>query len=527
MTMLFLILIAPKTEKKSSIDEEGPVEIVCPDLDSKPGPKKFLLKTITLQNDLGVMKLRSFPLVLRMHKFKESKNPHEFFYSELLLYKHWRSEDELREDSFDECLKLFNMSSPNDPNQTYIFEVKERLFPQKNNVELARAIIEELDDQDQRPSHIGDQLDAQNEQENEDNETIGTSVNPDHQFRSYDNDLRDGSEQKSMFKTADLSDYNQMLEDVRKLVPEQRQIFDKLIGYAKELRKHKASSLKVNNPPPKAPLLVVQGGAGSGKSKLIESIYQWFEKWMICNEDRFIEQPYALKLAPTGMASHKIRGYTMHSALRLPFNNSMESLTPQNRENLRKTLCRLELLIIDEMSMVKSDQLYQIHKNLQDIKQSNNVFGGVAVVLFGDLMQLKPIKGRWIFEAPSGPAKNAHELVSLWKEMEPHTLEENHRQKNDKTFADLLNRIRMGEKTEEDVKILNTRIVKNLAKDAPSDTLMIFCTRDEVHAQNNFKMGQLDAHPKSFKAVHHCSTRTRYSPPIDPNDGTVGNTRYV
>ena len=85
----------------------------------------------------------------------------------------------------------------------------------------------------------------------------------------------------------------------------------------------------------------------------------------------------------------------------------------------------------------------------------------------------------------------------------------------------------MGEKTEEDVKILNTRVVKNLAKDAPSDTLMIFCTRDEVHAQNNFKMGQLDAHPKSFKAIHHCSTRTRYSPPIDPNDGTVGNTRYV
>ena len=104
------------------------------------------------------MKLRSFPLVLRMHKFKESKNPHEFFYSELLLYKHWRSEDELREDSFDECLKLFNMSSPNDPNQTYIFEVKERLFPQKNNVELARAIIEELDDQDQRPAILVNNL---------------------------------------------------------------------------------------------------------------------------------------------------------------------------------------------------------------------------------------------------------------------------------------------------------------------------------------------------------------------------------
>ena len=246
---------------------------------------------------------------------------------------------------------------------------------------------------------------------------------------------------------------------------------------------------------------------------------------MITNEDKSIDQPYALKIAPTGMSARKIRGHTMHSALRLPFNNSMGSLTPNNRENLRKNLCQLELLIIDEMSMVKADQLYQIHKNLQDIKQTDEFFGGVAVVLFGDLMQLKPIKGKWIFEAPSGPAKNAHELVSLWKEMEPHTLEINHRQKGDKAFADLLNRIRMGEQTAEDIKILETRVVKNLAKDAPTESLIVYPTRDEVHTQNTFKMAQLKTAPVSFKATHHCSTRRRYSPPVDP-DGTVGNTLY-
>ena len=177
--------------------------------------------------------------------------------------------------------------------------MKEILFPEKNNVELARAIIDELDEQDQRPSHIGDELDAQKEQENEDDEAIGTSVNIEHQFRSYDNDIG-GSEQPSMFKKADLSDFEGMLNDARKLAPEQRLVFDKIIGYAKELRKHKASSLRVSRPPPKAPLLIVQGGAGSGKSKLIETIYQWFEKWMVTNEDRFIDQPYALKVAPTG-----------------------------------------------------------------------------------------------------------------------------------------------------------------------------------------------------------------------------------
>ena len=147
-----------------------------------------------------------------------------------------------------------------------------------------------------------------------------------------------------------------------------------------------------------------------------------------------------------GTAARKIHGHTMHSALRLSFNNKMTSLGETNRGHLREVLGRLELLIVDEVSMVKSDQLYQIHMRLQEIKQSHDLFGGVAVLLLGDLMQLKPIKGAWIFDDPKGDAKNSHEFLSLWEQFEPHTLEKNHRQKDDKSFAEILDRIRMAEK---------------------------------------------------------------------------------
>ena len=58
----------------------------------------------------------------------------------------------------------------------------------------------------------------------------------------------------------------------------------------------------------------------------------------------------------------------------------------------------LKILIIDEISMVKSDQLYQLDKRLREITQKpGKLFGGVSVFWFGDIMQLKPCKGRYIF----------------------------------------------------------------------------------------------------------------------------------
>ena len=55
------------------------------------------------------MKLREKPLVLRIHKYNKTNNPHEFFYSELLLYKPWRNEEtDLHLKDFELCLALFN-----------------------------------------------------------------------------------------------------------------------------------------------------------------------------------------------------------------------------------------------------------------------------------------------------------------------------------------------------------------------------------------------------------------------------------
>ena len=88
-------------------------------------------------------------------------------------------------------------------------------------------------------------------------------------------------------------------------------------------------------------------------------------------------------------------------------------------------------MILDEYSMVKSEQMYQIHRRLQETKQSKEPFGGIAVILFGDLKQLKPVLGSWIFDAPSDSQDAlSHSVKPLWDHFQPMFLRKNHRQGN-------------------------------------------------------------------------------------------------
>ena len=151
-----------------------------------------------------------------------------------------------------------------------------------------------------------------------------------------------------------------MLASARSLDNDQRQVFDIIIKYCKDLRK---SGLGII-PKPKPPLLKVHGGAGCGKSKLIHVISEWAEYCLRTSSDRHPDHPYVVKVAPTGKAASLIGGLTLHSAFNFSFGNEYSSLSDSMREAMRSTLSELTILIVDEMSMLKSDMLYHIHLRL-------------------------------------------------------------------------------------------------------------------------------------------------------------------
>ena len=61
---------------------------------------------------------------------------------------------------------------------------------------------------------------------------------------------------------------------------------------------------------------------------------------------------------------------------------------------------KLSILIIDKISLVDADMLYKIDLRLKEVKQNDKPFGGITLLCFGDLLQIKPVKGRYIFDDP-------------------------------------------------------------------------------------------------------------------------------
>ena len=92
--------------------------------------------------------------------------------------------------------------------------------------------------------------------------------------------------------------------------------------------------------------------------------------------------PYILKCAFTGTAASIIEGQTLHHAFSFSFGNEFYSLSDKVRDDRRRLLKNLKIVVIDEFSMVKSDMLYQLDLRLKELKEVDDVpFGGSCCFL--------------------------------------------------------------------------------------------------------------------------------------------------
>ena len=124
-----------------------------------------------------------------------------------------------------------------------------------------------------------------------------------------------------------------------------------------------------------------------------------------------------------------IDGITLHTAFNFKFGNDHQSLGDKALASFRENFQNLKVLIIDEVSLLGSDMLYKIHLRLNEVLGGNSNFGGIAVILVGDLLQLAPVKASYIFDKPRNPHFAAyHDANPLWMSFEPMILRWNHRQ---------------------------------------------------------------------------------------------------
>ncbi|TDG95953.1 hypothetical protein EPR50_G00242030 [Perca flavescens] len=240
----------------------------------------------------------------------------------------------------------------------------------------------------------------------------------------------------------------------------------------------------------------INGGAGTEKSHLIKCIYSEASK-ILCKlprraEEADISNPTVLLTAFTGTAAFNISGTTLHSLLKLP-----RSLKPpfqglgNNLDEVRSELLNAEIIIIDEVSMVSKPLFAYVDARLKQIKGSQRPFGGMSVIAVGDFFQLPPVrqsKPLCVYD----PCE-----IDLWREhFQMITLTEIMRQKDDVAFAEMLNRIRVKEKSEElsepDRALLSQAVTQ--PELCPTDVLHIFATNKQVDSHNSAMLALLHSH---------------------------------
>ena len=113
-----------------------------------------------------------------------------------------------------------------------------------------------------------------------------------------------------------------------------------------------------------------------------------------------------LLTAPTGKAAYNIKGCTLHSAFGIPANHSLatyQHLDNSRLNSMRTKFVKLQVIIIDEVSMVGSNMFNFIDQRLRQICGVDKPFGGISLLLVGDMFQLRPVMDKWVFETTDNP----------------------------------------------------------------------------------------------------------------------------
>ena len=176
-------------------------------------------------------------------------------------------------------------------------------------------------------------------------------------------------------------------------------------------------------------------------------------------------------------------------------------------------------VIVDKISMVSADLVYNLDLRLREITMVDAFF----VFVFGDLYQLQPPKARYVFQAPINKEHAlAHSMRDLWKLFTVVNLEENHRQGEDKIYGDLLNRVRTGAQTSEDIALLETR-VRPRTDPSLNDAVHIYGTNAKVNARNNAKLEEIEGQLYTINAKN--ASRTVKTFHLN-NSGCIKNTPF-
>lgn len=255
--------------------------------------------------------------------------------------------------------------------------------------------------------------------------------------------------------------------------------------------------------------IFLTGKAGTGKTTLLKEIIASTHKNCVV-------------VAPTGIAALNAGGVTIHSMFQLPFGgfipeNNVDShfsdtVKFESKDTLRRhfkmsaikraVIQNMELLIIDEVSMLRSDLMDAIDFMLQSVRKKKLAFGGVQVLFIGDLLQLPPVirdeewrtlrkyyKGKFFFHSHA-IQQNPPLYIELSKIF----------RQSDETFINLLNNLRNNKITTENINFLNKFVHPNFDFKTNQGYITLTTHNNKADTINTQSLTDLEGNSKKYKA---------------------------
>lgn len=241
--------------------------------------------------------------------------------------------------------------------------------------------------------------------------------------------------------------------------------------------------------------LFLTGKAGTGKTTFLRDVVRHTKKKCIV-------------LAPTGIAAVNAGAMTIHSFFQFglgPFVKGV--IEPKSDFRIQKSklelIRNLQLLIIDEVSMVRADLMDHIDVELRRIRRNSKPFGGVQLLMIGDLQQLPPIahggedellrqyyKTLYFFSSAALKSMkySCIELKTVYRQTDGH-------------FINILNHARECTLTNQDISDLNTRYIPDFSPKPEDGYIRLMTHNRQVDYINATEMAKLDSHPFTFEAA--------------------------
>ena len=429
----------------------------------------------TLLNGKGYIRKRNESAVLRYHINYE--NDEDMARALLILFMPFR----------DEMKEIHN------------HDVKKLLFKNQNMIKTKRKrfekykVMTDLISKLQKEQEKNIQLDSEEEFENEET----TSEKEIQDFNNWAK-TQAKNEISKLKDFINICDVIELRTKISSLNDQQRKLFDDVI--------ERMASSDVDEP---SFHLFITGNAGTGKSHLVQIVAEAVKLLKIKSGDD-LQKPSILKMAPTANASFIIGGRTIDSILGFyPSASEKDSYIPPSPGILAKNKFQyedVELIFMDEISMVGSKKLSKINFRLQDFADGENklkFMGGKSVVASGDLWQLPPIGDRLITDNNYLDGRPDF-APSHWKEnFKIYYLTLKMRSKEDSVFSSLCDRVGRARITKEDEEYLKSRIQSTDIEDDNENfktgkISIIVTTNKKKDLINSQKLSQLLPNTKEF-----------------------------